>query len=39
MRQVRFTCMAPAEVIEATQVNHLIRNSPYARNRVLEAIW
>ena len=39
MRQVRFTCMTPAEVIEATQFNNMIRNSPFCRNRVLEAIW
>ncbi|XP_070192744.1 uncharacterized protein [Littorina saxatilis] len=39
MRQVRFTSMAPVEVIEATQANNLIRNSPYCRNRVMEAIW
>ena len=38
-RQIRFTSMAPAEVIECTQVNHFIRNSPYCRNRVLEAVW
>ncbi|KAL8621794.1 hypothetical protein ACOMHN_016281 [Nucella lapillus] len=39
LSHVRFTCMTPAEIIEATQVNDLIPHSSFCRNRVLEAVW
>ncbi|XP_076447282.1 uncharacterized protein LOC143284483 [Babylonia areolata] len=39
MRNVRFSCMTLAEIIEASQVNDIIRHSSFCRNRVLEAVW
>lgn len=39
MKTVRFNCMWPSEIIECTQANNLMRNSPYCRNKALEAIW
>nr|KAG5711407.1 hypothetical protein BaRGS_025834 [Batillaria attramentaria] len=38
MKNVRFNCMWPSEIIECTQANDMLRNSPYCRNKVLEAM-